>query len=299
MSSGVPQGTVLGPVLFLLYINDLPKGISSEVRLFADDTVLFRQICCPDDHHRLQHDLHQLEQWAAKWQMRFAPTKCFVLSVTLRTNSSHFSYRLSDTGLEEVKYYKYLGVYITSSLSWSLQCEEVKRKANKILCVLQRNLSSCDRAIKSRAYASLVRPIAEYASVAWSPHTAKDVSAIESIQRRAARFVFNDYSRYSSVSAMLADLNWQSLEERRIINDLTMFYKINFNFVNISFPAEIKLGFQGTRRSHDYKFMPLSSSVNAYKYSFFPRTIPVWNGLPFSVIHASTVNHFKASIVLN
>jgi len=125
--------------------------------LFADDTVLFRQICCPDDHHRLQHDLHQLEQWAAKWQMRFAPTKCFVLSVTLRTNSSHFSYRLSDTYLGEVKSYKYLGVYITSSLSWSLECEEVKTKANKILCVLQRNLSSCDRAIKSRAYVSLVR----------------------------------------------------------------------------------------------------------------------------------------------
>ena len=98
---------------------------------------------------------------------------------------------------------------------------------------------------------------------------------------------------------MLADLNWQSLEERRIINDLTMFYKINFNVVNISFPAEINLGFQETRRSHDYKFMPLSSSVNAYKYSFFPRTIPVWNGLPFSVIHALSVNHFKASIVLN
>ena len=107
VSSGVPQGTVLGLVLFFLYINDLPTGISSEVRLFADDTVLFRQICCPDNHHRL-----------------------------------------SDTYLEEVKYYKYLGVYITSSLSWSMQCEEVKTKAIKILCVLQRNLSSCDRAIK-------------------------------------------------------------------------------------------------------------------------------------------------------
>ena len=122
---------------------------------------------------------------------------------------------------------------------------------------------------------------------------------IESIQRRAARFVFNDYSRNSSVSAMLADLNWPSLDERCIITDLTMFYKINFNVVNIhvSFSAEINLGFQGTRRSHDYKFMPLSSSVSAYKYSFFPRTIPAWNGLPFSVIHASSVNHFKASIL--
>jgi len=94
---------------------------------------------------------------------------------------------------------------------------------------------------------------------------AKDIPAIESIQRRAARFVFNDYSRNSSVSAMLADLNWQSLEERRIINDLTVFYKINSNVVNISFPVEINLGFQETRRSRNYKFMPLSSSVNAHK----------------------------------
>ena len=123
VSSGVPLGTVLGRSC----LSCAPTGISSEVRLFADDTVLFRQICCTDDHHCLQHDFHQLEQWAAKWQMRFTPTKCLVLSVTLRTNSSHFSYRLCDTGLDEVKYYKYLGVYITSSLSWSLQCEEVKK----------------------------------------------------------------------------------------------------------------------------------------------------------------------------
>ena len=98
---------------------------------------------------------------------------------------------------------------------------------------------------------------------------------------------------------MLTDLNWQSLKERRIINDLTMFYKINFNFVNVFFPAEISLGFRATRRSHDCKFMPLSASVNAYKRSSFPRTIPVWNGLPFSVVHASSVNLLKASIVLN
>ena len=127
VSSGVLQGTVLRPVLFLLYINDLPTGISSEVRLFADDTVLFRQMYCPSDHHHLQHDLHQLEQWAAKWQMRFAPTKCFVLSVTLQTNSSQFSYRLCDTGLDKVKYYKYIGVYITSSLSSRLLLNNISR----------------------------------------------------------------------------------------------------------------------------------------------------------------------------
>lgn len=86
MSSGVPQGTVLGPVLFLLYINDLPTGILSEVRLSADDTVLFRKICCHDDHHRLQQDLHQLEQLAAKWQMRFAPTLISVTGCVILTS---------------------------------------------------------------------------------------------------------------------------------------------------------------------------------------------------------------------
>ena len=111
----------------------------------------------------------------------------------------------------------------------------------------------------------LIHPIEEYASVAWSPQTAKDISAIDSIQWRVACFVFNDYSHNSSISAMLADLNWKSLEECCIISDLTMFYKINSNLVNIFFQAEISLGFQlGTRRSHDWKFMPLSTSVNAY-----------------------------------
>ena len=97
VSSGVPQDTVLEPVLFLLYINDLPTGTSSEVRFVSWRYSSIPTNLLPDDQHRLQHDLHKLEQWAAKWQMRFAPTKCFVLSVTLRTNSPHFSHRLSDT----------------------------------------------------------------------------------------------------------------------------------------------------------------------------------------------------------
>jgi len=135
------------------------------------------------------------------------------------------------------------------------------------VCTPAEPVSSCDRAIKLYAYATLVHPIAKYAFVAWSPHTAKDISAIESIQRRGACFVLNDYSRNSSVSAMLADLNWHSLEERPIINDLMMFYKINSNFVNFSFLAKISLGNQGTRRSNNCKFMPLSASVNAYTFS--------------------------------
>ena len=175
-----------GPVLFLLYINDLPNSISSTVKLFADDSVVYRQIQRVEDHSILQQDLFNLEQWASLWQMNFAPSKCYTLSVTLKKEPSLFTYSLCKSILEGVKFQKYLGVYITSSLSWAKQCEAVKKKANRVLGVLQRSLSSCSESVKERAYVGLVRPIAEYASAAWSPHTKKDTNNIESIQRRAA-----------------------------------------------------------------------------------------------------------------
>ena len=109
----------------------------------------------------------------------------------------------------------------------------------RVLGILQRNLSSCSRAVKERSYLSSVRPIVEYATVAWSPHTKKGINGIESVQRRAARFINNDYSRYSSVSSMLTDFNWLSLQSRRRICDLGMFYKIHRGQVNISFPYDL------------------------------------------------------------
>ena len=153
VTSGVPQGTVLGPVLFLLYINDLPNNISSNVKLFADDSVVYQQIQRVENHSILQQDLLNLKQWASLWQINFAPRKCYTLSVTLKKQPSPFIYSLCDSNLEGVKFQKYLGVYISSTLSWAKQCEEVKKKASRILGVLQRNLSSCSETVKERAVA--------------------------------------------------------------------------------------------------------------------------------------------------
>ena len=129
---------------------------------------------------------------------------------------------------------------INNSLSWTKQAVEVKKKANKILGVLQRNLSSCSTVVKERACLSLVRPVCKYGSVAWSPYTQKDIICIESVQRRAARFVCNDYCRTSSVNTMLSNLGWQDLETRTKITDLTMFFKIKTGNVRISFPNDLR-----------------------------------------------------------
>ena len=271
VSSGVPQGTVLGPVLFLLYINDLPNSISSTVKLFADDSVVYRQIQRVEDHSILQQDLFNLEQWASLWQMNFAPSKCYTLSATLKKEPSLFTYSLCKSILEGVKFQKYLEVYITSSLSWAKQCEAVKKKANRVLGVLQRSLSSCSESVKERAYVGLVRPIAEYASAAWSPHTKKDTNNNESIQRRAARFVRGDYSRTSSVLSITRELGWASLQSRRTVHDLTLFYKIHSGAVIIQFPPELVSTVRRTRASqqHNRTFIHPCTSVDSYKYSFF------------------------------
>ena len=202
--------------------------------------MLYRHIESSVDHDKLQQGLLQLEEWAAMWQMNFAPSKCYIISIALKRQPSSFLYTLCNTPLEGVTFQKYLGIYITNSLNWTKQAVEVKKKANKILGVLPKNLSSCSAVVKERAYLSLVRPVCEYRSVAWSPYTQKDIICVESVQRRAARFVCNDYCRSSSVNTMLSNLGWQDLETRRKITDLTTFYKIKTGNVRISFPNDLR-----------------------------------------------------------
>ena len=234
--------------------------------------MLYHHIESSADHDKLQQDLLQLEEWAALWQMNFAPSKCYIMSITLRRQPSSFSYTLCNTPLEGVTFQKYLGVYITNSLNWTKQAVEVKKKANKILGVLPKNLSSCSAVVKERAYLSLVRPVCEYGSVAWSPYTQKDIIRVESVQRRAARVVCNDYCRSSSVNTMLSNLGWQDLETRRRITDLTMFFKIKTGNVRKSFPNDLREVncpyLTRGRAQHPFQFHRYSSTINAYKDSF-------------------------------
>ena len=211
---------------------------------------------------------------------------------------SPFVYSLCDSNLEGVKFQNYLDVYISSTLSWAKQCEEVKKKASWILGALQRNLSSCSETVKERAYTGLVRPIAEYASVAWSPHTKKDVSNIESIQRRAARFVCGNYDRTSSVTSMTRDLGWSSLQSLRMVHDLTLFYKINGGEVIILFPPKLVPTERRTRASqqHQLTFIQPWTAVDSYNYSFFVQTVPYWNSLSPTVVNANSLTSFYSQV---
>ena len=163
--SGVPQGTVLGPLLFSLHINDIMSDIESEIRLFADDCVCYREIKDKEDTLKLQKDIGRLGRLARKWGMRFQQVKCNMMQLTKKHNKIQASYTLEGTVLENVESIKYLGVTITSDLKWNSHVRNVCSKANRTRNrFLRRNLFSCPQDVKEAAYKIMVRPILEYGS---------------------------------------------------------------------------------------------------------------------------------------
>ena len=226
--SGMPQGSVLGPVLFLIFINDLPDNIRSSVCLFADDCVLYRNILLLHCF-TFQEDLTSLGQWEADWQMKFNVAKCHSMRVTWHQHHKQilFDYSLHNQTLEYVQSAKYLGITITDNMYWGQHVSEISSKATKTLGFLRRNLAFAPRSSKEVAYKTLVQPKLEYAAPIWSPHSKLQINQIEKVQRTAACWTCRRWRNSSSVGEMLDELGWPSLEARRDQSSLLLFHLIH------------------------------------------------------------------------
>ena len=299
VSSGVPQGTVLGPLLFNLFINDLPNIVSSQVRLFADDCLIYREISSVEDSNALQEDLNCLQDWESTWMMSFNPDKCESIRITNKTSRViENTYKIHNTNIKAIDNAKYLGVTINSKLNWSNHINNITKKAHGTRAFLQRNLQSAPRKLKEHAYQTFVRPTVEFCSTVWSPHSKKLREKLEGVQRKAARFVFNDFSRNSSVSSMLERLAWPSLEKRRNIAKQTMVYKSKNDLISIPFDApHFNLSSSNRTRGHSCKLLTHPSRVDTYKFSFFPSVVEPWNGLPEKVVSAASIDSFRNMFV--
>ena len=298
--SGVPQGTVLCPLLFLVYINDLPDNISSEVCLFADDCVLYRPILNNSDVSGLQADLDTLTSWQNTWQMKFNAKKCFVLKLSHSRSTTSHTYKLGQSTSEETHSHAYLGVHITKNLKWDDQINHSVSKAKRVLNLVRRNLHSCTctTELKSTAYKTLVRPHLEYSCTVWDPipHTKELTQKIEMVQHRTARFVCRDYKRKSSVTKMLAQLDWDTLKLRRQAARLTLLYKVTSDQVAIPASKFLTSVAHPTRRNNSKAFQGPTAKKDCYKNSFFPRTISEWNLLPELLVNSSTHINFKQEV---
>ena len=189
VTSGVPQGTVMGPIMFLIFINDLPSVVNSPCKLFADDLVIYRQINNQEDQITLQRDMDRLADWESKWGMQFHPDKCEHIMITRKRKPLRTTYSLRGHALKTVESAKYLGVTITSKLDWKEHIENTTKKASKTLGFLRRNLKNAAEKTRETAYKTLIRPQVEYCAGIWDPHTKELTNRIEMTQRRAAQFV--------------------------------------------------------------------------------------------------------------
>ena len=225
--------------------------------------------------------------------MDFNIAKRAVLNITRKRNISNFQYSIFGKPLSTVDQHEYLGVTISNDLRWNHHCEKSIKKANRTLGLLRRTLTPCTKDVKIKAYESLVRPRLEYASEAWNPHTTSTVDRLEQVQRAAARFIHRDYRRETHVTPLLTALGWDSLHYRRLLAQSVMFFKIQHSLVNIRFPPCVSPATFFARRDHQLKFNTIQCTIDPYKFSFYPRTIRIWNSLPATAVTASSILVFR------
>ena len=308
VKSGVPQGTVLGPLLFLLFINDLPDEVSpgTVIRLFADDCLVYRPIADINDQLILQHDIDRMMIWADQWGMKFNAAKCNVMRTLGGIHSERF-YTMKDQILKEVTHAKYLGVTLSNDLTWSYHIDQVLLKANQKLGFIRRNLRGAPIRSKSIAYFTMVRSSMEYAASIWDPYLQKDINALERVQRRAARWATSQYSNTTSVTGLLQRLNWAPLSLRRRHQKLSLFHSIHTGAVKLNFPRDFGIDYaQRTTRTGSiitadgqtvsHKLHRPVPKRQPLRKSTIVSTIQYWNSLPGEVTALSTSDSFRSAL---
>lgn len=280
--SGVPQGSVLAPVLFNIYINDLGQIVKPPLRLklFADDCIIFSHIVSAADQHVLNHALHAITEWCNKWDMLINLDKTVHMCISNK-NKSHFMYSLGNYQIKQVEEHKYLGLTLTSRLNWSTHINNICSSARKKLGFLKHKLGDAPSSLRLIAYKSIVRPTLEYGSIVWDPHTITNKEKLEKIQRLAARFIYKRFRRRDSPSAMLELAHLEPLANRRKSARLNFLHQLYFNKLGIQSQDYIANNpSRASRHKHSRSITPFFARTDQYKYSFFPRTVSDWNVLP-------------------
>ena len=293
VTSGVPQGSVLGPVLFLLYVNELPRLLHSRVKMFADDMKLYRSVSSSRDVQLLQHDLDTLSQWADTWLLKFNISKCNVMHCGFQNPRAAYSIKQDGVpkSLEETDQEKDLGVIVESNLRPTTHC---KKAANRGMTAL-RKLKGSFRTLSTRnfkpIYNAFVRPHTEYCIQAVGPYMAQNFKTLERVQRRATKMVQG--LKNVPYQERLKKLGLCGLEQRVLRGDLIETYKILTGKTKLDPDHFFERASSDRTRGHRLK-LKVKRAEHQQRMKFFShRVIPHWNGLPEEVVSAQTTNSFK------
>ncbi|KAI8500176.1 hypothetical protein Bbelb_217420 [Branchiostoma belcheri] len=308
VASGVPQGSVLGPLLFMIFVSDIPAELKNFVSLFADDTKVYAaaQECEENSHSEcLQADLGKLQEWSERMQMRFHPDKCKVLHLGKKNPRHEYTMSKADGTLHRIECIeeeKDLGVLIDSKLSFSSHVQTQVNKANRVLGTIKHTFKYLDEDSFMLLYKSLVRPHLEYATAVWSPRTKRDRDLLERVQRRATKLVSS--IAHLSYSERLAVLGLPTLYYRRQRTDVIQLFKITHgidmvrtNQCKLCNRMSLTRSSATNTRGHQYKYQVQLAKGQRSNF-FYTRAIPAWNRLSESTVSRSTVNQFKARLAI-
>jgi hypothetical protein len=314
VTSGVPQGSVLGPLLFVIFINDLPEACGNILKLYADDSKILARISDAADLERLQSDLFRVAEWCDVWQMQLNADKCKVVcfgqkdepAVPLVLPSRDGSRQ--ELGFSEVE--RDLGVQVCHDLSWKKQIETAAARANSILGMLRKTFQHNSVELWKKLYVSYVRPHLEFAVPAWNPHKVGLGVLLEKVQRRATKIP--KPLRQLSYEERLRRLGLEKLETRRSRGDLIQFFKCFWSFEEVDWHCplqplastrpnlrvETRGGSQRMRRQHfgSRQTNDHMAAVTIRHNFFLNRIVNFWNRLPEEVVGARSVNGFKARL---
>ena len=301
VTSGVPQGSILGPLLFLVYSNDIHSYIQkSKLALFADDSKLFLPLVQPNSSSVLQNDLDNLINWTTDNQMELNHTKCKALRIFRKKTPFQTNYSINGHIIEQVTNMKDLGVIVSKDLSWSRHIESIVSQANKTLGLIKRTCKDVKNVQTRRTlYCALVRSKLEYASNVWSPYTIKHKLLIENVQRRATRFILN-YPKDTCYKERLQKINLLPLEFRREISDLILLFKVKYNLITLDITKHIctfNPGYKSRNYDKNDFHLTIKHNQNYFRESYFVRSAKLWNSLPPEIKSSDILASFRTRVI--
>ena len=293
VTSGVPQGSVLGPLLFLIYVNDLPDILPCSLNLFADNTKAGNVVKVLEDESALQSALSKLHDWSKQNRLPFNAAKCSVIRFSKSVNSNmRLPFSIGTVPVDFSYDERDLGVLLSANLDPSRHVGVIVRRANFVLGLVKRAFAIKDVGLFLLLYKSLVRPHLEYAVQAWCPSKQKDIKKLEAVQRRATKLV--PQCRGLEYSDRLQLLGIPTLQARRQRGDMILTFRIVKRLINVDFDLFFSFARDVRSRGNSFKLDIPRTNCNVRRNFFSQRVIGPWNSLPNEVVEVDDVTTFKS-----